>query len=309
MTVGREIQTDASLVKAVIVFAGPNGSGKSTINAQVLADPELGFDGVYINADDIAKNLKGTFASPFELNVAAAEEAEKLRLQCLDAGKSFAFETVMSTPEKVALMSQARARGYDVHLVFVTTENADINVQRVANRVALGGHDVAPDAIRNRYESAMKLLPVAIEQASTVMVFDNSVAGRVPVLVAKKMYESDLQIFETPETPAWAFERLQKDHNLRLESLGALGLALQAEGFEAGRSRLEMAEAANGLRYDGRTVAVTALHLLQEASKDAFVMHSRALAQNRSYRVGNNESVTYAFDKGKIKSFDKDVER
>jgi predicted ABC-type ATPase len=303
------VEGSDSPVKTVIVFAGPNGSGKSTINAQVLADPALGFDGVYINADDIAKNLKGDFPSPFALNVAAAEQAEKLRLQCLGAGKSFAFETVMSTPEKVALMSQARARGYDVHLVFVTTEDAEINVQRVANRVALGGHDVPADSVRSRYESAMKLLPVAIEQASTVMVFDNSVAGRVPVLVAQKVRDSDLRILETAETPSWAIDRLQKDHNLRLASLAALGVALQREGFSPDKHRLEMAEAAHGLRYDGRTVAVTALHLLQAASTDNFVMHSRALSQERNYRVGAVESVTYAYDKGKLQNIDKDLGR
>jgi predicted ABC-type ATPase len=296
-------------VKTVIVFAGPNGSGKSTVNAKVLADPALGFDGVYINADDIAKTIKGVFASPRDLNIAAAEQAEALRRKCLDSGQSFAFETVMSTPEKVALMSQARARGYEVHLVFVTTEDAEINVERVANRVALGGHDVPAESIRSRYESAMRLLPVAIEQATSVLVYDNSVNEREAVLVAQKMRDSDLEIFSSSETPAWAVERLQRDHNARVESLGALGVALQKEGFNPGQQRLEMAEAAHGLKYDGRTIAVTALHLLQEASEDIFVMHSRALAQERTYRVGLNESVTYVFDKGKIPKIDVERER
>jgi predicted ABC-type ATPase len=300
---------NAAEVKTVIVFAGPNGSGKSTVNARVLADPALGFDGVYINADDIAKTLPGAFSSPRELNIAAAVEAENLRKQCLDAGKSFAFETVMSTPEKVALMSQARARGYDVHLVFVTTQDPEINVARVANRVALGGHDVPADAIRSRYESAMRLLPVAIEQATSVLIYDNSVHEREAVLVAQKMRDTELDIFSAPDTPAWAFERLQRDHNARLESLHALGVALQKEGFSPDSQRLEMAEAAHGLRYDGRTVAVTALHLLQQADKANFVMHARALSQERTYRVGTNETVTYAFDKGKIAQIDKDRER
>lgn len=296
-------------VKTVIVFAGPNGSGKSTVNAKVLANPALGFDGVYINADDIAKTISGVFASPRDLNIAAAEQAEALRNKCLDSGQSFAFETVMSTPEKVALMSQARRRGYEVHLVFVTTKDAEINVARVANRVALGGHDVPADAIRNRYESAMRLLPVAIEQATSVLVYDNSVNEGEAVLVAQKLRDSDLEIFSNAETPSWAIDRLQRDHSARVESLGALGVALQKEGFNPGFQRLEMAEAAHGLRYDGRTVAVTALHLLQAASTDTFVMHSRALAQDRAYRVGVSESVTYAYDKGKIQSVDKDLGR
>lgn len=296
-------------VKTVIVFAGPNGSGKSTVNAKVLSDPALGFDGVYINADDIAKTLRGDFADATELNIAAAVEAEKRRKDCLETGKSFAFETVMSTPEKVALMSQARAQGYEVHLVFVTTQDPEINVDRVANRVALGGHDVPADSIRSRYESAMRLLPVAIEQATSVLIYDNSVNEREAVLVAQKMRDTELQILSTPDVPSWAFERLQRDHNARLESLNVLGQALQKEGFSRDSQRLEMAEAVNGARYDGRTIAVTALHLLQQADKTNFVMHSRALSQERTYRVGNNESVTYAFDKGKIKSIEKEIDR
>lgn len=298
-----------SETKTVIVFAGPNGSGKSTINAKVLADPELGFQGVYINADDISKTLKGEFASPRDQNIAAAIAAEELRLKCLAEGKSFAFETVMSTPEKVALMSQARSRGYDVHFVFVTTDDPEINVQRVANRVALGGHDVPADAIRSRYESAMRLLPVAIEQATSVLVYDNSAIGRDAILVAHKMPNTDLEIMNTPATPAWAFERLQRDYDARRTSLATLGQALKQEGFDPTKQSLNMAEASHGLNYDGRTVALTALHVLQEANKDKFVLHSRALMQDKTFRVGVYETVSYAYDKGKIKQLDLEKDR
>ena len=42
----------------MVVFAGPNGSGKSTINREFLNNPNSGFKGEYINADDIAKSLE-----------------------------------------------------------------------------------------------------------------------------------------------------------------------------------------------------------------------------------------------------------
>lgn len=295
--------------RAVIIFAGPNGSGKSTANAKVLNDPAIGFDGTYINADDIAKTLTGNFSSPQELNIAAAEQAETRRNKCLESGESFAFETVMSTPEKVALMSQARARGYDVHLVFVTTSDPAINAARVANRVALGGHDVPFDAIYNRYESAMKLLPVAIEQATSVYVFDNSEDGREAILVAQKSKGGELEIAVNDNTPSWAKERLQVDHDDRLASLAMLGQALQAKGFTAGVDRLEMAEAANGISYDGKTIAATTFHVLQQGDQHHFLLHSRALAQDRAYRVGAQEKVTYAYERGKTKGIDKSLER
>jgi hypothetical protein len=81
----------------------------------------------------------------------------------------------------------------------------------------------------------------------------------------------------SPGTPLWALERLQRDHSLRRHSLASLGQALQKEGFDPASQRLSMAEAAHGLRYDDLTVAVTALHVLQEANQDDFVMHARAL--------------------------------
>jgi predicted ABC-type ATPase len=40
------------------------------------------------------------------------------------------------------MMVQARERGFDVALIYVGTIDPSINVVRVANRVALGGHDV-----------------------------------------------------------------------------------------------------------------------------------------------------------------------
>lgn len=125
----------------------------------------------------------------------------------------------------------------------------------MASRVALGGHDVPADAIRSRYESAMQLLPVAIEQATSVLVFDNSVPGRDAVLVAQKTADSELEILNSPGTALWALERLQRDHHLRRHSLASLGQALQKEGFDPALQRLSMAEAAHGLRYDGRTAA------------------------------------------------------
>ena len=295
--------------RTVIVFAGPNGSGKSTINAKFLSDPSTGFEGVYINADDIAKTLSGKFDTQRDLNIAAAVEAESQRIKCLTAGASFAFETVMSTPEKVALLSQARARGYDVVLVFVTTSDPEINVQRVANRVTLGGHDVPNDAIRQRYDSAMALLPVAIEQATDALIYDNSRDDQDPQLVARKQSSAELEVYKGQQIPAWAEERLQRDQNIRLFSLSKLGATLKNEGFDPSTHKLSMAEAAHGLRYDGRTVELTSVHVLQEAGAKSYVMHSRALIQDRPYRVGAVESVTYGYDRGKIAKRENEPER
>jgi predicted ABC-type ATPase len=209
-------------LKTVIVFAGPNGSGKSSITRSYLTNPENEFSGVYVNADDIAAGLARQIPDVRERNIAAAQEAERQRLVLLETGKSFAFETVMSTPEKVALLSQAREQGYSVTLVFVTTADPDINVSRVAGRVAKGGHDVDPSAVQSRYASAMKLLPVAIEQADSVIVLDNSRDGESAQVVAMKRDRGTLEILKGPLSPQWVFDQLEKDYKARLESLAVL---------------------------------------------------------------------------------------
>lgn len=126
-----------------IVFAGPNGSGKSTITSAVVENPAL-FKREYINADDIAKSLEVDIPNYRERNIKAATIAEERRLAAFEERRAVAFETVLSTPEKIALMTQAKAKGYEVTLVFVTTKDPEINVQRVSNRVDLGGTALRP---------------------------------------------------------------------------------------------------------------------------------------------------------------------
>ncbi len=60
-------------------------------------------------------------------------------------------------------------------LVFVGTADPAINLDRVAQRVEEGGHDVPADRIVARYSRTMDLLPRAVEQSHKALIFDNSV--------------------------------------------------------------------------------------------------------------------------------------
>ncbi|MEE4342266.1 hypothetical protein V2J66_11620 [Pseudomonas alliivorans] len=55
----------------------------------------------------------------------------------------------MSHPSKVEIMREARHRGYRTYLYFVSTENPEINVGRVAIRVREGGHPVESITVRD----------------------------------------------------------------------------------------------------------------------------------------------------------------
>ncbi|PYE73351.1 putative ABC-type ATPase [Xylophilus ampelinus] len=283
------------------MFAGPNGSGKSTINAELLAAPAFGFRGEYINADDIAKGLKSSMpdATDLERNIEAANQAEKQRLDALQAGRSFAFETVMSTPEKVAILTQAKAAGFEVTVVFVTTSSAEINVGRVDNRVKEGGHAVDPNTVRKRYDSAMKLLACALDHADTALIYDNSADKAVPV--AFKQNDGQLKRF-TPEPPAWYITHAEKPLQARQQSREALQQVVKTKATNAQATATD-ADASHAKSYKGPILELTQHHALQQlrTGVDRFVMHDRSLLAPQDMPKNDvHTSVTYAYDKGKL---------
>ncbi len=110
-----------------------------------------------------------------EMNAYFASVAvDFLRRQLLARRVSFTFESVMSHPGKVRLLEDARSAGYRTYLYFVATDDPEINVSRVRNRVALGGHAVPEDKIVSRYHRSLSLLMEAIRHSSRAYIFDNS---------------------------------------------------------------------------------------------------------------------------------------
>lgn len=136
----------------VIIIAGPNGAGKTTFAREFL--PNEADCPVFVNADLIAAGL-----SPFDPPTAAVR-AGRVMLEEIDrnfaARLSFAFETTLSGHSYLRRIREWRAAGYEVKLYFLSLRNADAAVARVAARVRQGGHDVAEDVVRRRFEVGMR---------------------------------------------------------------------------------------------------------------------------------------------------------
>ena len=54
-------------------------------------------------------------------------------------------------------LTEWQTLGYTVDLHFIEVPSADFAVKRVAQRVALGGHDIPEFDIRRRYERGLRL--------------------------------------------------------------------------------------------------------------------------------------------------------
>lgn len=100
--------------------------------------------------------------------------ADFVRRKFVALNRSFTFETVMSSPDKIEFLQSARQAGFRTYLYFVATQNPKINITRVAERVRRGGHDVPTDKIIARYYRSLDLLADAIRSADRAYIFDNS---------------------------------------------------------------------------------------------------------------------------------------
>jgi predicted ABC-type ATPase len=103
--------------------------------------------------------------------------ADQRREACVEARRSFSFETVMSHPSKVDILIRAKSVGFRVQLFFVGTNDPQTNVERVAVRVAQGGHEVPTDRIVARWHRTMQLLHQAIAVSDEAFIFDNSMTA------------------------------------------------------------------------------------------------------------------------------------
>jgi len=132
----------------------------------------------------------------------ASFTAAFIRWMLYKNNKSFSFETVMSHVSKLHEMKMAQKRGYKTYLYFVCTDNPQINVDRVANRVDKGGHAVDNLKIKSRYISTLTNLFPAIKLTNRAFLFDNS--GKTLELIAE-VFEGVLQL-KVNNPPQWFIE-------------------------------------------------------------------------------------------------------
>jgi predicted ABC-type ATPase len=180
------------------ILAGPNGSGKSTFVRDVLGR-ETGLP--FINADDLAKERwpGAEEEHAYDASLAAAQT----RAAAMSARRSFITETVFSHRSKVSLVQQAVAAGYRVELhVMLIPE--DVAVERVAYRVAEGGHTVPEEKIRARYRRLWDLIVEARAIAHRAVFYDNS---RARPFRRVAVYERG-QSIGVPAWPKWTPEVL-----------------------------------------------------------------------------------------------------
>jgi predicted ABC-type ATPase len=158
-------------VKDVVVLGGPNGAGKTTAAAKLLpADLNIR---EFVNADEIARGI-----SPFNPE-ASALLAGRLMIERMQelarAGESFAFETTCAGHSHLRFLTMCRELGYRLTLVFLWLSSGEAAVERVARRVAHGGHSIPRDVILRRYDAGIRsMLRSYLPLVHIAAIYDNS---------------------------------------------------------------------------------------------------------------------------------------
>ena len=137
--------------KQLYIISGFNGAGKTTASYTVL--PDVLECKEFVNADEIARGL-----SPFNPE-SMAIEAGRLMLQrineLLKNQQNFSIETTLATRSYTRLVHRAQEQGYKVNLIYFWLSSPDLAIQRVAQRVRNGGHDISKEVVLRRYQAGI----------------------------------------------------------------------------------------------------------------------------------------------------------
>lgn len=131
----------------------------------------------------------------------AGRKALEIMRAYMEAGSSFSVETTLSGQVHFAIIRDARRRGYRIEVAYVGTDDVEINLERIRQRVAAGGHDVPRDDVLRRAKRSFAHAPETIALADNVAVFDNSGDQMLPIAV---LQNGTLNVYREP--PPWAEE-------------------------------------------------------------------------------------------------------
>ena len=157
------------------IIGGPNGAGKTTFALKYL--PDVAQCESFVNADLIAAGLS-PFSPEREWLAASRLFLGEVR-QHIANGESFAFETTLSGRSYLRLIRELIADCWQVNLYYLWLPSVELSVERVAERVEHGGHDIPRESILRRYpRSVYNLLHHYAPLCTQTICLDNS--SRMP---------------------------------------------------------------------------------------------------------------------------------
>lgn len=189
----------------ISVLAGVNGAGKSSIGGSAIR--AAGQD--WYNPDEIARAMSERYPDWLLEEIHSRvwhEGLDRLQAAIRDHG-DFAFETTLGGNTITNTLLDAIAAGVAVSIWYCGLGSPEQHIERVAARVARGGHDIPETMIRARYRSSMRNLCRLAPGLHRLAVYDNSrpLDDRGQPDVRRLLHVLNGAILELDrDMPAWA---------------------------------------------------------------------------------------------------------
>lgn len=136
----------------MFIISGCNGSGKTTATYSLL--PEMLECHEFVNSDEFAKSI-----SPFDPSEASIGASRQMLLKInylMSLNLDFGIETTLATRSLLGVISEAKARGYHVTLLYLWLASPELAMERVRMRVSAGGHNITEETLRRRYVTGLR---------------------------------------------------------------------------------------------------------------------------------------------------------
>ena len=151
-------------MRTYTIIGGVNGAGKSSLTG-VLRTQTTDL-GIIIDVDKITA---AGGLSP----VQGGKLALRRILDCLDKGVSFTQETTLSGKRTETTAAEAKRLGYFIRMYYVGLDTREESLERIANRVRHGGHDIPPEVVARRFAGRWEAVARVLPYCDEARFFDN----------------------------------------------------------------------------------------------------------------------------------------
>lgn len=185
-------------MKKYVLIAGVNGAGKSTLYQTIDSLKQM----ERVNTDEIVRSF-GDWKNSADVMKAGKIAVNKIK-KYFEEGISFNQETTLCGNSILRNIDRAKFLGYEIELHYVGVESAEIAKQRIAYRVAHGGHGIPDADVERRYLESFAHLNAIIEKCNLAVLYDNTeVFNRFAIYKHGELYNI------ADEVPKW-FENYVK---------------------------------------------------------------------------------------------------
>ena len=125
-----------------------------------------------INTDEIVRSF-GDWRNAQDV-IKAGKQAVRTINEYFIKGISFNQETTLCGNSIIRNIKRAKRLGYQIELHYVGVDSVQIAKQRIAHRVACGGHGIPDEDVERRYVESLSKLKEVINICNLTVLYDNT---------------------------------------------------------------------------------------------------------------------------------------